>query len=245
MLLAIDIGNTNVKFGLYEGGWKEVWRLRTTDETQEKLTRALNKYLGDHTIESAVISSVVPFFTPIVKDQVIKKTGVRPYIVTSESYKNLPIGVIRAEQIGTDLVADALAAYDMFNADCLVVDFGTALTFTLVNDKKIQGVNIVPGIKTSLQALTSKAAKLHEIPLELPRSVIGTDTTTAIQSGILWGYVGLVEKMIERISNETGKDLKVVATGGLSHVLSALESQFDAVNKNLTLDGVRLIHAYN
>lgn len=244
MLLAIDIGNTNVTFGLHDDAWADTWRLKTSDETQQKLSKSLNRHLHQP-VKNVAISSVVPFLTEVLKEQVSKKFKIEPYVITPESYKKLPIDILNPQQIGSDLVADAVAAYEKFKTDCLVVDFGTALTFTLVNDQKIQGVNITPGLKTAMYALSSKAAKLNNIPLELPKSVIGTDTTTAIQAGILWGYVGLVEKMIERIGKEVDKKLKVVATGGLSHVLTALESQFDEVDKNLTLEGIKLIRAYN
>ncbi|MBL6447393.1 type III pantothenate kinase [Fulvivirga sp. 29W222] len=244
MLLAADIGNTNVVFGLYkEGQWQEVWRIDTKDEAQGKLYHSLNKHVKHpDQVSDIVISSVVPFFTPMLTKQLEQKFGVIPYIIGPQSYNPLPLEVLSPEQIGTDLVADATAAYHMFNDDCMVVDFGTALTFIVVADKKIKGVNIAPGLKTAMKALAGNAVKLQEIPLKLPGSVIGVDTTTAIQSGILWGYVGLVEKMIERIENELSSELKIVATGGLSKVLKPLHDQFDAVEPYLTLDGMRLIY---
>ena len=244
MLLAADIGNTNVVFGLYdEGQWHEVWRIDTKDEAQGKLYHSLNKHVKDPgQVKDIVISSVVPFFTPILTKQLQQKFAVQPYLIGSQSYPHLPLEILRPEQIGTDLVADATAAYHKFNGDCMVVDFGTALTFIIVADKKIKGVNIAPGLKTAMKALAGNAVKLQEIPLQLPKSVIGIDTTTAIQSGILWGYVGLVEKMIERIEKELSTELKIVATGGLSKVLEPLHDQFDAVEPNLTLDGMRLIY---
>lgn len=247
MILAVDIGNTNVVFGIYDSasGWSPVWRIETRDEAQDRLFKSLKKHVADIPVSSIVISSVVPFFTHILARQLEQKFKVEPYIIGPDSYGRLPLDILRPEQIGTDLVANATAAWDRFEADCMVVDFGTALTFTVIADKKIHGVNIAPGLKTAMKALAGNAVKISEIPLALPESVIGKDTTTAIQAGILWGYVGLVEKMIDRIEKELGKELKVVATGGLSKVLKPLHEQFDAVEPHLTLEGMRLIHQFN
>lgn len=247
MLLAVDIGNTNVVFGIYDKAskWSPVWRIETRDEAQDRLYKSFRKHAGDVEITEIVISSVVPFFTHIIARQLQQKFNIAPYVIDASSYSTIPIEVLRPEQIGTDIVANATAAYDLFKVDCMVVDFGTALTFTVVSDQKIHGVNIAPGLKTAMKALAGNAVKLSEIPLVLPPSVIGKDTTTAIQSGILWGYVGLVEKMIERIEKELQKELKIVATGGLSKVLEPLQEQFDKVEPYLTLDGMRLIYDFN
>lgn len=245
MLLAVDIGNTTVTFGLYDGEWVETWRMAAKDEVQETLYRSMDKHLKGKVLDQIVISSVVPFFTNIIKDLLAARYKIEPFLVTADSYSKLPIKVLNPKQIGSDLVADALAARDRFQSDCVVVDFGTALTFTTVADGEIKGVNIAPGLQTAVKALAGNTAKLSEIPLELPKSVIGTDTTTAIQSGILWGYVGLVERLIERIEDELQTKLKVVATGGLSEVLDPLHARFDQVDPNLTLEGIRLIHELN
>lgn len=244
MLLAADIGNTNIVFGLHDGQqWSEVWRLDTKDEVQDKLYKSLNRHIPNASdITDIAVSSVVPFFTPVLTKQLHQKFNTEPFVVGSDSYSKLELDILRPEQIGTDLVANATAAYDRFKGDCMVVDFGTALTFVVIADKKIKGVNIAPGLKTAMKALAGNTVKLSEIPLSLPDSVIGTDTTTAIQAGILWGYVGLVEKMIERIEKELSTSLKIVATGGLSKVLNPLHDAFDEVDPNLTLEGIRLIY---
>ncbi len=245
MFLAVDIGNSNATFGLYDGEWKDTWRIDSKDEAQEQLYALLNDHLHGLPVESIVISSVVPFFTKVIQEQLAYKFKVEPYLITPKSYKSLPIDVLHPDKIGSDLVSDAVAAYNLFKTDCMVVDFGTALTFTVISEKKILGVNIAPGLKVAMKALADNTAKLSEIPLELPPSVIGRDTTSAIQSGILWGYVGLVERMIDRIDKELGINLKVVATGGLSKVLEPLHDRFDAVEANLTLDGMRHIYELN
>lgn len=245
MLLAVDIGNSNATFGLFDGTLKDSWRIDSKDEAQEQLTNLLNDHLHGLPVEEIVISSVVPFFTKVIQEQLAFKFKITPYLVTPASFGKLPLEVPEPNRIGSDLVADAVGAFERFQSDCLVVDFGTALTFTIIAGKKIVGVNIAPGLKVAMKALASNTAKLSEIPLELPPSVIGKDTTSAIQSGILWGYVGLVERMIDRINEELGAQLKVVATGGLSEVLEPLHDQFDAVDPNLTLEGIRHIYRLN
>ena len=146
-------------------------------------------------------------------------------------------------EIGTDLIANATAAHLLHPGDCMVIDFGTALTFTVIEASgDIKGVNIAPGLKTAIRALVGNTAQLPEVPLELPDSAIGKNTVHAIQSGVLWGYVGMVEGMVSRIKAEVGQDLKVVATGGLSSILHPLHDLFDTVDPKLTLEGLRLIH---
>ncbi|TRX58724.1 type III pantothenate kinase [Fulvivirga sp. M361] len=245
MLLAVDIGNSNVTFGLYDGKWKETWRTNSKYHAQEQLNNLLNNHLHGLPVTDIVISSVVPVFTKAVEKQLAYKFEASPYVVGPDSYSKLPLKVLEPSRIGSDLVADAMAAHQLFQKDCIVVDFGTALTFTIISKSEILGVNIAPGLKVAMTALASNTARLSEIPLELPESVIGKDTTTAIQSGILWGYVGLVEGMIQRIEKELGAELKVVATGGLSEVLNPLHDRFDMVEPNLTLEGMRQIYNFN
>lgn len=140
------------------------------------------------------------------------------------------------------MVANAVAGFDFAKGACILVDFGTALTFTVIDKEgKVQGVNIAPGIKTALTALVGSTAQLPKIPLELPKTVIGKNTVHAIQSGILWGYVGLVKEMLVRIKNELNEDFTIIATGGLSNVLEPLKSEFDLIDKQLTLNRLVLI----
>jgi type III pantothenate kinase len=157
-------------------------------------------------------------------------------------YETLAIQVIVPEEIGSDLVANAVYAHENYKSNVLIVDFGTALTFTLVNaEGKMEGVSIAPGLKTAVKSLFSQTAQLPEVPLEMPEFNLGTDTVSAIQAGILWGYVGMVKEMISRVKEDKNGDLKVVATGGLSSILTPLASYFDEVNKLITLEGLRII----
>jgi type III pantothenate kinase len=138
-----------------------------------------------------------------------------------------------------------MAGWKFYGGDCIVVDFGTALTFTVVKDNLIHGVAIAPGVRTALKSLTENAAKLFDVPLEMPESVFGKNTVHAIQSGILFGYEGLVKGMILRIRNEIGNEkIPVIATGGLSEVIEPLKTVFTNRDANLTLEGLRIIATY-
>lgn len=244
MILAVDIGNTNIVTGIKKDDWY-TGRIETVlgqpaSFYQSKIREWLSPVDLDK-IDKVVVSSVVPSLTPVILEALDLATKISPILIGQKVYDHLPISVENKNEIGTDLVCNSLAAFNLFKSDCMVIDFGTALTFTVILEAKIIGVNIAPGIKTALSSLTKNAAQLGDVPLELPDSIIGKNTTTALQSGILWGYVGLVERMIERIETEVGKPLKVVATGGLSHVLEPLKDKFDVVDKNLTLEGIKLI----
>lgn len=248
MILAVDIGNTNIVTGIKKEDWY-TGRIETVlGESASFYRSKIKEWLspvGSDKIEQVVVSSVVPGLTPTILEALNFASKKPASLIGPNIYDQLPITVENANEIGTDLVCNSLAAFNLFKSDCMVIDFGTALTFTVILDAKIVGVNIAPGIKTALKSLTTNAAQLNDIPLELPDAIIGKNTTTALQSGILWGYVGLVERMIERIEKEVGKQLKVVATGGLSEVLKPLEERFDKVDRNLTLEGLRLISQLN
>ena len=161
-------------------------------------------------------------------------------LVGPKLYEELNFKVPRPYEIGTDLVANAYSAHKQFKQACIVVDFGTALTFTTVNDDGyVLGVAIAPGIKTAMKALSSNTAQLPEIPLELPNSVIGLHTTHAMQAGILWGYVGITKELISKIRLEVGDEYIAVATGGLSFVMEPLQDLFVTIDPQLTLNGLR------
>jgi type III pantothenate kinase len=247
MLLAVDIGNTDIVFGLWGNAeWLAQLRHPTGDATgapqavrhwlqEEKMT--------DATVKKLVISSVVPSVTATVQNDLEQEFDVPALILGSALYQRLPIRIDNPEEIGSDLVANAFAAFHRFGQACIVVDFGTALTFTTISGKgEILGVAIAPGLNTAMESLFAKTARLHKVPLDLPESVIGKNTTHALQAGILWGYVGLVNDLLDRIIAELGREVKVVATGGLSRVLQPLSVRFDQVDPLLTLEGLRLIH---
>lgn len=250
MLLAIDAGNTNIVFGIHDGeSWTHEWRFETLpvrNQIEYEMFLRLNFLESNLKIEQVnriIISSVVPELNDILAQFTKPLIDQEPVFVGPKIYRKLPITTQNPHEIGTDLIANAMAGFMLYKRDIVIVDFGTALTFTIVDGEgNIKGVNIAPGLKTAIKALVGNTAQLPEVPLELPESVIGTNTTTAIQNGVLWGYVGMVEGMLDRIQAELKKEIKVIATGGLSAILHPLHDRFDQVNRNLTLEGLRFIH---
>ena len=194
-------------------------------------------------VEKVVISSVVPGLTDKIVSVVTTLFEKNPIVLGPDMYSKLPIEVLNPYEIGSDLVSNALAAYVRFKQNCIVVDFGTALTFTTISDKgKILGVAIAPGLKTAIKSLSQNTAKLFDVPLELPKSALGKNTVHAIQAGILLGYEGLVTSMLARIKNElTDSQCATIATGGLSSIITPLKNQFTEVDENLTLNGLKMV----
>jgi type III pantothenate kinase len=249
MILAVDIGNSDVVIGLYrKDKWEFVWRTpsKIQRESWEFATFVKNKLseaeASPENIEKVVLSSVVPKLTPVIQFSLTSIFHEKLLIVGPTIYPHLPVSMRNPNEIGTDLVANAMAAYTHCQSACIVVDFGTALTMTILSDKgEILGVAIAPGIQTAVKALFINAAQLPEIPLELPDSVIGKNTIHAIQSGILIGYIGLVKELLQQAKREVNTDCKVFATGGLVHILKPLQKEFDYIDQQLTLNGLRLI----
>ncbi len=254
MILAFDIGNSDVVAGFFEAE-EPVFVFRTAALPQlpaseyEKRLRAffLENKVRYSDIGGVVVSSVVPALTPVIEEVVEKLFGQKPVIARPETYKRLTLKIKNPYEIGSDLVANAIAAYHYHQTAAIIVDFGTALTFTVLSENgEILGVNIAPGIRTAMKSLFQQTAQLPIIPLEYPSTFIGTDTVQAIQAGILVGYVGLVKEVIFKIREQEGKRaFKIVATGGLSLVLEPLREIFDHVDKNLTLKGLHLIYQAN
>jgi type III pantothenate kinase len=253
MQIITDIGNSDIVFGIYsENQWQLIWRIPSKENrTQNDFKKEILDMLSAHNIQissihDVTLSSVVPKLTPVISNLLKSIFQQKVLVVNPSIYHRLNIKITtNVNEIGTDLVANAVAGYHFANTACIVVDFGTALTFTSVDSEGIiQGVAIAPGIKTAMKSLASNAAQLPEIPLELPQSAIGKDTIHAIQSGILYGYIGLVKGILQQTRSELGP-CKVIATGGLSHILTSLQTEFDAIDKMLTMNGLRLITEMN
>ncbi|PQA60339.1 type III pantothenate kinase [Siphonobacter curvatus] len=247
MFLAIDVGNTDIVFGIHPGsGWRCQFRIpthystRSADYEVRVRTLFLENDLKISDITRVGISSVVPGETALIRSLVTELFQLDPFVVGPDLYPLLGLGIASPREIGTDLVCNAVYAWETYQQNSVVVDFGTALTFTVVSEARIVGVNIVPGIKTALRSLFANTAQLPEVPLEMPESAIGKNTVHAIQAGILWGYVGLVKEQLFQIQNEVGP-CKVLATGGLSSVLKPLHELFEEVDINLTLNGLKII----
>lgn len=251
MLLAIDIGNTNIVFGVHDGeSWKNHWRIQTdalkTADEYEVIFRSLLTAgkICRSGILKVIISSVVPslvhpfleMLTKLFNDALVN-------VINPEIYPKLPVQVLNPYQIGTDLVANAVAAHKKFGPLSMVIDFGTALTFTTIGkNSEILGVAISPGLRTAVSALAGKTAQLPQIHLTPPPSVLGENTIHALQSGMVFGFSGLVDAMIERTQNEIDHKLTVVATGGLSAVIAPLTKNISHIDPMLTLNGLKVIH---
>ena len=250
MLLAVDIGNTDITLGLHqENQWIHLWRLSSATSRPElfygiKLREHFfESGINTSSVQKVVVSSVVPDLTDKIISVVTTLFGKQPIVLGPTIYSQLPIEVLNPYEIGSDLVSNALAAYVRFKQNCIVVDFGTALTFTTISNKgKILGVAIAPGLKTAIKSLSQNTAKLFDVPLEIPRSALGKNTVHAIQAGILMGYEGLVSSMLQRLKNELADDqCATLATGGLSSIITPLKNQFTEVDPNLTLNGLRMV----
>ena len=253
MLLAIDIGNTNIVFGIYKNEeWVNHWRIQTdqlkTADEYEVIFRSLltaGKICRTE-ISRIILSSVVPSLVHPFHEML---SGLFDNAVINhlnpEIYDRLPIKVLNPYEIGADLVANATAAYQKYGNNTMVIDFGTALTFTTIGkDSAILGVAIAPGLRTAVGALAGKTAQLPQIHITPPPSVLGQNTIHAIQSGIIFGYTGLVDSMIERTEKELGESLNVVATGGLSAVIAPLTKNIKACEPMLTLEGLVQINSF-
>lgn len=249
MLLAVDIGNTNVVFGAHDGqAWRHHWRIRTvrdkmTDEYGvlfRMLLREVDLTLSD--FDRIAIVSVVPSLTGRMEEIFAAHSPVVPLIINHSTDTGLAYAVDNPAELGADLIADAVAAHARLQGACIVVDFGTATTFTAVSaDAVLLGVAIAPGMNLAAAALAGETAQLPQVRLAPPPRAIGTNTIHSIQSGVMLGYVGLVDRMIDRFREEMGTEAQVIATGGLSSLIAPLTHHFSAVDPWLTLDGVRLI----
>jgi type III pantothenate kinase len=249
MLLAIDIGNTDIVFGIHDSlSWIHQFRIssslshRSSDYEAQLRIRFLENSLKISNIDKVIISCVVPDQKAILKEMVQQMFGLDPVMVGVEIYDKLEMTIPSPYEIGTDLVCNAVYAYYTHKRNCIIVDFGTALTYTVVSEKgEIIGVSIAPGLQTAVKSLFSNTAQLPEVPLQMPDSAIGKNTVHAIQAGVLWGYVGMVREMIAQIKKEVGQDCMVLATGGLSSILTPLQDEFNEVDKALTLNGLKII----
>lgn len=249
MLLAVDIGNTNIVLGVHDGQqWLVHWRAQTVRERMmDEYLILFKHYLQDAHLSSAgfervILSSVVPQLTQGMVTLLTLLTGQTPLIVHAGMIpKPIALKIDDPAEIGSDLLANAVAAYDRFGQNCIAVDFGTATTFTAIAAPgELLGVAIAAGLNLTASALVERAARLPQIPLTPPPSMIGTNTTHAMQAGLVMGYVAMVEGIIDRMKTELDGP-KVVATGGLSSMIAPLTDRFDAVEPWLTLDGLRLI----
>ncbi|MBI5042562.1 MAG: type III pantothenate kinase [Nitrospirae bacterium] len=254
MLLAVDIGNTNIVLGVYNGKkLSHHWRIdtdrhKTADEYRMLIKSLLDlDELGLKKIKSVIISCVVPPLLTVFEEISKNYLNVRPIIVNHKTKTGIKICYKNPSEVGADRIVNAVAAYHEFGGPVIIIDFGTATTFCVVSSKgEYLGGVIVPGITISAEALFEKAAKLPAVELIKPKSVIGKDTISSMQSGIIYGYAGMVDAIVERIKKETGyKNPMIVATGGLSGLIAPETKSIKKIMPLLTLDGLRLIYERN
>ena len=251
MLLVIDNGNTNGGFAVYDGERQlGEWRCssnahRTSDEYGVWLTQLLRIIdLGPADITAVDISNVVPAAERALRELCRRYLGCEPVSVhdTLKSAQ-IPIRIARPDQVGADRLANAKAAHATYSGPMIILDFGTATTFDVIDpDGGYSGGIIAPGVNLSLEALYLAAARLPRIPLDKPSRVVGDDTVSAMQSGVFWGYVSLIEGLIARIDAERQRKHLVIATGGLAPLFEAACQAIDHVDLDLTLRGVRLLY---
>lgn len=250
MLVAIDIGNTNVVWGVFEGtSLLAHWRLATNPKAtvdeygvlcMNMLTRTGH---APDQVTGAIISSVVPSLTETFEAMVGSYFGCAPLIVTSDMDTGLTLRYKNPREIGSDRIVNAAAAYHKFHRDLIIVDFGTATTFCAVTkDGEYLGGAIAPGLGISAEALFTRAAKLSKVELTRPKTVIGNDTASSIQSGLLFGYAGLVDALVRRMERERGHPSYVIATGGLAPIVAPETDSIQKIEPLLTLEGLEFLY---
>ena len=250
MLLVADVGNTDTVFGLWEGKTlSHVWRVdsaqrRTADELAALLTELMRMGGREHgldEVDDVVVGSVVPSITQMIGWMTEKYVGKPAVVITAQSKLGIAVEVDNPAEVGPDRVINCLAALGHAKPPFVVIDFGTATTFDFVKKNGAYGGGIiVPGVHTALQALAAKAARLNAVEVKAPPHVIGTNTIHAMQSGLFWGYVSMVDGLVERMEKEAGAKLTVLATGGLAPLIASECRRIDEVREELTLEGLRL-----
>lgn len=250
MLLVIDVGNTNIVMGIYDGSHLvRDWRIRTEHNTTEDefnvLVRGLfaTGCINSENIGKTIISCVVPPLVTILDSFCRKYLGHAPHWVDARSYPAMPILTSNPSEVGADRIVNSVAAYEKYKRSLIVIDFGTATTFDAISEKgEYLGGAISPGIMIAAEALFMKASKLPRVEIFLsPEKVIGRDTAESMKSGIIFGYAGLVDGMVARMKAEMGTNPKVIATGGLSPLMFDVSNTIEAIEPDLTLEGLRII----
>jgi type III pantothenate kinase len=253
MLLAIDIGNTNVKIGIFDGdGLKATWNLatgihRTSDEYGGVLLNLMErKKILPSKVTGVALCGVVPPLLPTFVELCNKYLNTEPLVVETGVKTGMRIRLDNPREVGPDRVVDAVAAQNLYGKPVIIIDLGTATTFDVVSKEgDYLGGAIAPGIVIATEALYTRTAALPRIGLSRPKQVIGKNTISAMQSGIIFGYIGLIEGIVQRIEQELGSKAKVVATGGQAYLLAEEIPAIDVINPDLTLIGLRLIYAMN
>jgi len=246
MLLAIEQGNTNTLFAVHDGrDWIAQWRTateanRTADEYAVWLTQLLHMNgLAFANLSGCIISSVVPQSIFNLRNLVRRYMNVEPLVIGEDAKLGIEVRIAKPTEAGADRLVNAIGAHLVYSGDLLLIDSGTATTFDIVAaDGAFEGGLIAPGINLSLQALHEAAAKLPRIAIQKPDRVIGKDTVAAMQSGVFWGYIALIEGLVDRIKTEWGKPMTVVGTGGVASLFEGATTSIDRFDPDLTIRGL-------
>lgn len=251
MLLAIDIGNTNLTFGVFEETELQfTFRLttnlpRTSNEFGETIVEALSRHeIHESQIRDVIIASVVPKVMYSLVSGIKKYFHTDPYIVGNGTKTGIHIAAANPGEIGTDRIVDAVGAYELYGGPVIVIDYGTATTYDLVTSEGVFAARVTcPGLKISARALWSNTAQLPEIEIKKPDTILAKNTITSMQAGLMYGTIGQTEYIVQKMKEESGiPDIKVVATGGLGRSISKATDAIDIYDSNLTLQGTRLVY---
>jgi type III pantothenate kinase len=253
VLLVVDVGNTQTHLGAFRGAellhdWRfATVRESTADELGARLSNLLAlRELGFGDLEASILSSTVPQLRPEWTAMAERYLGHAMPVVGPGVRTGMPIRMDNPREVGADRLVNAVAAYERIGAACVVVDFGTAITYDCVSDAgEYVGGIIAPGIEISMEALTARAAKLPRIDLTPPKQLIGKNTVDAIRSGVVYGFAAQVDGIIDRLRDELGQETEALATGGLAEIVVPFCETIDDVDDLLTLTGLRLIHERN
>jgi type III pantothenate kinase len=257
MLLALDVGNTNTKLGLYRlddqlpelaAHWRlTTHRAQTVDEYGALFINLFQmKGMDPSQVKHIIISSVVPPVESTLRQVCEVYFRIEPLFVEPGIKTGMPVLVDNPTELGADRLADSIAAYERYGGPCIVVDFGTATKFEVISERgEYLGGVIAPGLGLSAEALFSRAARLSRVDIKRPAKVIGTNTVAHLQSGLYYGYIGLVDGILDRIVAELGTQPRVIASGGLAHLMAEDSRYIREIDDMLTLDGLRILFERN
>ena len=254
MLLCIDVGNTNTNFALYEGEEERAFFAittktpRTSDEFGSEIRSQLHvKGLSVGSIDGCIVASVVPGIMHSLINGIIKLTGITPMEVGAGLKTGVKVRLSNPKEAGADRIVDMAAAYEMYGGPTMVIDFGTATTYDLIEEDGTFRYGITaPGIRISANALWNDTAKLPEIEIAMPESILVSDTVSSMQAGLLYGCIGQTEYIVRRVREELGlTDMKVVATGGLGRIIAEATDCIDVYDRKLTMKGLKLLYERN